>query len=295
MSAQAQLDRSRKELARNTVAGAVTTASVVALLNKLDVLRIQWQTRPRSAGPPQQETLRAFATHVLRTQGVVSVWTRGLGVNAMSVALSSGIRQGFYPTVRDVVVAWRGPNSSKSAFDMAASGLLSGAIGFFLATPFFAAKIRAQSYQATGSGWTHLRAVFASGKPYSGGSVLVARGALFSMGASLGYDYTKTLMRDRGVVEGPLTHVAASLVSSLMATTASAPMDALLTRHASSTLSASPGTSPWTTLAVMVRQDGLSSLYRGWTLFAMRVFPLYVIQLPAYEAVRKLLGIGYMT
>ena len=133
--------RSRDELARNTLAGAVTTSVCVAILNPVDVLRIRWQTRPATAtatAPATDDSLARFAARAAREEGLTRVWSRGLGVNMASVALSSGFRQGVYPTARDAVIAARG-GSDKRAADMALAGFASGAVGFLLATPFFAA------------------------------------------------------------------------------------------------------------------------------------------------------------
>jgi len=288
MTSSAPLERSRRELARNVVAGGATTSACVGLLNPVDVLRIRLQTAPPHAA--RGGALALARETLLRGEGLASVWRRGLGVNMLSTALSSGLRQGLYPTVRDAVVAARG-GAAKSAGDMAAAGFLSGALGFFLATPLFAAKVRAQAHNASGSGLHHLAAVVRDG-PYRGASVLVVRGALFSTGASTGYDATKSQFRGAGVTEGPAVHVVASVASALSATLMSAPADVVLTR--TSVAERDARRSPWRLAARVLREEGARALFRGWSLFFARVAPLYAMQLPMYEAVRVSLGMGYM-
>jgi len=87
-----RLDKSRSELSRNIVAAASTTAFCVSLLNPLDVLRIKWQTRPQN----DARSMTQFAKDVTRQgQGIIrGLYLPGLGVNAASVACSSGLRLG---------------------------------------------------------------------------------------------------------------------------------------------------------------------------------------------------------
>ena len=44
----------------------------------------------------------------------------------------------------------------------------------------------------------------------------------------------------------------------------------------------------------MVREEGVGVFFRGWSPFFVRVVPLFVINLPLYEQIRRVLGIGYL-
>jgi hypothetical protein len=294
-----RLTQSRSELSRNLIASSLTTAFCVSVLNPLDVLRIRWQTRPPGVviiTNKSADNIIAFTKSTLRTNTLTQLWTCGIGVNAMSVALSSGFRQGLYPTVRDTLIWLRGPTSSKSIFDMWFGGFISGAIGFFLATPFFAAKIRSQQYDATKTGWQELQYLFQTKTAFHGTSILIIRGALLSAGASLGYDFTKTKGRQYWTLhnnEGPWLHALGSISASFLATTLSCPFDVLMTRYATATTTTNQLTIIATVREIYSRH-GIKGFWSGWTLFFIRVTPLWIIQLPLYEQVRKLLGMDFM-
>jgi len=182
---------------------------------------------------------------------------------------------------------------------MVVSGFLSGALGFFLATPLFTAKIQAQSFNSQSSGWACLVNTVRSGHPFKGGSILVARGALFSAGFSFGYDGTKTQLRVRGIKESPMVHALASVVAAFLATSVAAPFDSILTRYQASramraSSSSSSSSSPLVCARTMYREGGFRVFFKGWSLFFSRVAPLFLIQLPLYEQTRRLLGMDFM-
>lgn len=286
------VDRSWKEMTRNIFAASVSTAICVSIMNPLDVLRIRWQTQNRV---PLSEFLR----HNTRSGVLRSLVLPGIGVNAASVALATGIRLGLYPVTRDTLATQsflQAPRQQHTPGPhvMLLSGFLTGALGFFLATPFFTAKIRAQTFGTGLSGWAHLKKlVLREQHPYRGSSILVARGALFSCGANFGYDQSKRQFRRAGFEETIGVHAISSIGSALIAVTLATPFDMLLTKHQTTT---TPSSSPLRTLKTMLQQDpgGILSLYRGWNLFFLRVAPLFLIQLPMYEQVRKLLGMDFM-
>ena len=299
-------------VARNVAAGALATAIAVSIFNPLDTLRIKYQVRP------DRDALSAakFARRIIAAEGVIGgLWLPGLGVNACSVAVSSGIRLGFYPSIRDALV---GDANEKNGFDMVFAGLAAGALGFFIATPLFQLKVLTQAEHGlvdpkTGRLTTGSRAGAVprfqgsamsglSRMPalYSGASVLCVRGALLSAGAQLGYDGSKTLMQSRRAEneeETYATHVCASVVSAFLATSFSAPADFVMTKYQASKLTRSPDASPLRTLVrvVSTSDSPFTVLFTGWTTFFVRVAPLFLISMPLYEQTRKLLGIGFTT
>ena len=295
-SSNARLDKSKSELTRNIIAAASTTAFCVSLLNPLDVLRIKWQTRPKS----DSRSMWIFARDVTREGGGIwrGLYKPGLGVNAASVSCSSGCRLGLYPVTKDTVSFLLAHNEAHDTkpFVMFLSGFISGAIGFFIATPFFTAKIQSQSYNASSnqSGWSYLVRTFRTGHPFSGSSILVGRGALFSAGFSAGYDGTKTKLRQSGIQETPAVHALASIVAAFLATAAAAPFDATLTQYQASRTISTSGGSPLHCMLQMYQEGGVRIFFKGWSLFFARVAPLFLIQLPMYEQARKLLGMDFM-
>lgn len=285
--ARSRLDKSQRELVRNILAASSTTAFCVAVMNPIDVLRIRWQTKPAALS---HLSMSEFVAQQTSGPGFLRrIYLPGVGVNAASVATSSGLRLGLYPLTKDVVCKLVDAGEASSSI-MFASGFLSGALGFLLATPFFTAKIQAQAFGADRSGWSCLVSTCTQSNPFRGSSILVARGALFSAGFSLGYDGTKTRLRKRNVAEGPLVHAAASVVAAVASTGLAAPFDSMLTRFQTS-----PSGTGLARCAQTIYQDhGPRGFFRGWSLFFARVAPLFVVQLPLYEQARRLLGMDFM-
>ena len=297
MTSEQKLDKSKRELLRNILAASTTTAICVSLLNPLDVLRIKWQTKPVSN---DQQSMGKFIKDIIykENRGIFNnLYRPGLGVNAASVACSSGIRLGLYPVTKDSIskVLNHDNQLDTKPFVMLISGFLSGALGFFLATPLFTAKIQAQSYLNNKgiAGRVYLWETIRSGHPFKGSSILVFRGALFSAGFSAGYDGTKSKCRQLGFQEGPILHAGASIIAALLATTLAAPFDSILTRYQSTRL-LNRSISPLQCTLEMYRENGIKIFYKGWSLFFSRVAPLFLIQLPMYEQTRKLLGMDFM-
>lgn len=290
-NASTKLDKSQQEMWRNIFAASSTTSFCVAAMNPIDVLRIKWQTQPFNASSLSMSQFMSSQIKQCQTtrEFFTKLYLPGIGVNAMSVGTSSGLRLGLYPVTKEVVCTLAGSIEANSAI-MFSSGFLSGALGFFLATPFFTAKIQAQSYYATKSGMGYLVDTCRQTNPFRGSSILVARGALFSAGFSLGYDGTKTRMRNSGVTEGPMVHAFASVVAALVATGLAAPFDSVLTRFQTSRSSSSV----LECIQGIYSEAGPRGLFRGWSLFFARVAPLFVVQLPLYEQVRSMLGMGFM-
>ena len=46
--------------------------------------------------------------------------------------------------------------------------------------------------------------------------------------------------------------------------------------------------------ALRACQEGIAVFFRGWAPFFIRVVPLFTINLPLYEQIRRVMGIGYL-
>mmetsp|Transcript_14907 Transcript_14907/g.26631 ORF Transcript_14907/g.26631 Transcript_14907/m.26631 type:complete len:200 (-) Transcript_14907:38-637(-) len=192
-------------------------------------------------------------------------------------------------------------NSEKNVFFMWSAGFCAGAVGFFLANPFFLAKVRLQATagqpnQPYRSMWHCLAQTYQreglTGL-YRGSSALVIRGALLSAGAQVGYDGTKTKLK--GVIEeGPMLHVVASVTSAFLASVMSAPCDLILTKYQAGPILGIKYASVFDCARIVVRDEGPMALYRGFTPLFFRLAPLWMLNMPMYEATRRLMGLSYL-
>lgn len=124
---------------------------------------------------------------------------------------------------------------------------------------------------------------------FSGGSALMGRAAAFNLGQLLTYDECKwTVVRRTDFSESsPVTHVLAACGAGLAATTASAPFENVKTH-----MQMHPtGTGPVGTMISMVRNAGVTSLFRGWTPLYLKVAPHTLCVFVCLEQLRELFGV----
>ena len=140
-----------------------------------------------------------------------------------------------------------------------------------------------------------IRRLAAEGGAWHGATPLVVRGALLSGGQQLGYDGTKTLCKREGwLADGVTMHVTASVTAAFVATTFAAPFDILQTRFQSGQADGRRWESLAQCVRAMLAEGGPAILFRGWVPFFARVAPLFVINLPLYEQLRRLFGLGFL-
>ena len=320
MSAQQdKIDRSRRELARNGLAGSIAISVAVGSFNPLDTLRIRWQVAPQSSSI----SLVQYAQQIVKIEGLVKgLWTPGLGANMASFFVCGGLRQGFYPFFRDSLVVILG-QEEKSVATMMLGGFATGAIAFWSCTPFFQLKtlmqaeagrieqgLDGQRVLRTGSRagsaprfhgrmWWENGAQLAAEGGFStlwrGASPLVVRGSLLAAGQMLGYDGVKTYCKKNDVLsDGPVLHVGASVAAAFFSCSFSAPADIVMTRYQAAVVMGRSYDGPIHCVRTMLTEEGVGVLFRGWTPFFVRVTPLFAINLPLYEQIRRCLGIGYL-
>eukprot|EP00428_Durinskia_dybowskii_P044122 CAMPEP_0170342512 /NCGR_PEP_ID=MMETSP0116_2-20130129/72414_1 /TAXON_ID=400756 /ORGANISM="Durinskia baltica, Strain CSIRO CS-38" /LENGTH=115 /DNA_ID=CAMNT_0010596131 /DNA_START=14 /DNA_END=357 /DNA_ORIENTATION=+ len=92
------------EVARDVIAGGVSTAAVSALLNPIDVLKTRRQIARSSRTALEEARLALQADGPWR-----GLWRPGLTASIARELLYSGCTKGFYPAARDAVAPADGP------------------------------------------------------------------------------------------------------------------------------------------------------------------------------------------
>eukprot|EP00037_Helgoeca_nana_P015237 m.142494 g.142494 ORF g.142494 m.142494 type:complete len:298 (+) comp22926_c0_seq2:70-963(+) len=279
----------------NMVAASTCISAAVVLFNPVDCWRIRWQVQTR------HPTMRAHLASILRSEGVMAgLWIPGVGCNAVGAALCRGIGLGCYPSVRDWIV---GPGGEKGGGAMFLAGLISGGIGYGLSTPLWQCKTVLQAgvetrrplYKNGLDGLVQIAKAGGVRGLYRGASALIVRGALMNAGNTLGYDFTKTFARRNDIAaDGQALHITASVVAAFLSSTFSVPADVVMTRYQSAELLGTSYSGVLDCAVSLGRESGPGAFFRGWTPLFVRVAPLYVLYLPAYEQLRKAFGLGYL-
>lgn len=322
------------DLAPNLVAGTLTGMTTITLTNPLDTLKCRWQVLP----PVPQQELWTFASTITSQEGLwTGLWRPGLPPNVMAMGCSVGLRYGLYPSVRDGIgwmttVGRREPDGKVGPVGMFAAGLLAGASGYFIASPFLQIKTQMQAEAGrlgpgglyeTGAragmppsytGTVHaLRTLAAAGASDGGGlsgaasalwrgaGVIVGRGAALSASQLMAYDFTKTTMKNSGTLDdGPMLQGVASMAASIFCTTCSMPFDVVQTLYQSARSLGNErqarygSAGPLACAALMMRETGPFAFLRGWVPAFVRLAPTSMFSFWLYEQLRRLVGIGYL-
>ena len=331
------MTKSRSELAANLAASCATGVANISITNPINTLKIRWQVlRPEARGT---QTLGSFVRTTVREGVWYGLWQPGLAPGLEASVASIGLRYGFYPLLRDSM-GWMkaslsgtpdGENTKIGATGMFAAGLLSGCVGYFFASPFLmimtqmqaeAGQVGADGKYITGAkagksptyrGVIHAwRTISAAGSQadgsrgavralWRGASLISLRGGVLNASQMMGYDATKTQIKDQKLMEeGPIVHVVASVVAALCATTCSMPLDVTLSTYQSAqTLGgdrkAKYGShGPLACARVMLNESGPSVFMRGWVPMFAKMLPTCVCSMWMFEQFRRLAGIGYL-
>ena len=297
-------------------AGGVGSVCAGLITNPCDVIKVRNQQF--GSTDTRYRTFRGSAASILRHEGARG-FAKGASATVLRECTYSSVRLGLYePIKRQYSLllddsSYNNKNNNKnnnnnnnngapssSPLVKWLSAFTSGAIGGALFNPVDVVKIRFQSSASHQPPYTSLHHAFRTiyAKKgwrglYIGTSATVVRAA-FVTSAELGsYDVVKNdiLVRSFGIdADATSTHLLASLVASLITTTAANPADVVKTRVMNDPHGTVGGAyrhlvHVWTT-------DGIAGFFRGWTASYLRIGPHTVISLVLIEKVRQGIGLA---
>ena len=286
-------------------AGGVGCGLAGLITNPCDVIKVRNQQF--GSTDARYRTFRGTASSILREEGARG-FGKGVGASVLRECTYSALRMGLYEPIKSrYTLALDGgdetsspsPSPSPSPLVKWLSAFTSGAIGSALFNPVDVVKVR---YQSTpGPIPPHpsllgaLRTIHAGEGGmrglYIGTSATVTRAA-FLTSAQLGsYDVIKNdvLVREfKFDGEAGGTHLCASVIASLLTTTATNPADVVKTRVTTDLHGAVGG--PYAHSLHVMRTDGAMGFMRGWTASYLRIGPHTVLSLVLIEKVRQAIG-----
>jgi hypothetical protein len=280
------------------LAGGVANAATSALLNPLDVAKTIMQTRAPPLQQPQapQPGLLATLSGLYRAGGLRGVYAPGLTASIVREMIYSGAKAGMYVPCRSLYLDCFG---GQDAAAKVAAALTTGTLGSLAANPIDVVKIRLMReptlYPSTAAALPAILRAEGLAGLYRGLAPSTLRGACVSAGELACYDVIKGELRGRffqGADTLPL-HVAASLVTGLVAACVAAPWDLIKARAMAST-----GARPESIASVLrqlAAEGGLPlSLFRGLLPAYLRLGPHALIAFPIFEQLRAALGLSYL-
>lgn len=261
--------------------------------NPIETLRVRFQVEPAATRPL---SILAFGAELVKNEGFFGgLMLPGNSSWVASMSAAFGLRMMLYDPLRDAIDKLAGGGGSSNAF---AAGICTGSLTNALACPFFNAKTRLQACAGAAEGrglLTELAAVTREGgltAHYAGGWALFIRGGFLSGGQLWGYNVSKGLFKAQGVKEGPSVHVACSVFAAACAAVLSAPADITLNRYqAALKLGTGAYASAGEVALELVRTEGPLALFRGAGLQFAKVCPVFLLTMPLYEQLRRLVGL----
>ncbi|KAJ8009131.1 hypothetical protein DPEC_G00085710 [Dallia pectoralis] len=292
---------------------AATVAELVTFPLDLTKTRLQIQGEAAlrqhvpSGGP--QTAYRGMvgtAIGILREEGPLKLW-QGATPALYRHIVYSGVRMVTYEQLRDVL--GRSEDDSFSLWKSAIGGMLSGAVGQFVASPTDLVKVQMQMEgrrrlegkppRVHGVCQAFLKIVSHGGIRglWAGWVPNVQRAALVNLGDLTTYDTVKHfLLRNTSLQDTSLCHGFASACSGLVAATMGTPADVIKTRIMNQPRDVNGRgvlyTSSIDCLIQSVKGEGFKSLYKGFLPTWMRMAPWSMTFWLSFEQIRKTMGIS---
>ena len=276
------------------LAAGSANALTSALFNPIDAAktRIQTSTQPESL----LRTLRAMAGASTVSAAVRGLFFPGLPASMIREMLSSGPRAGFYVPVRDAYLGALGGAGGDAGAKVLAA-MTTGSLGGLIANPIDVVKVRLMidptRYSTTLGALRDIGRDEGVGGLYRGLAPSTLRACFIAAGELATYDIAKSNLKERlGSGEGMWLHVAASLITGVVAAFVAAPFDLIKARAMAST---GPSKSIVSVVRQLAREGGFpGSLFRGVTPAYLRLGPHALVCFPLFEQIRGLFGLGYL-
>jgi len=283
---------------------------ISGVLNPMDVIkvRLQLQNQLREshlqlshghltvhAGAPYKGFSHAFQK-ILIEEGYFGGLMKGFTASMLRELSYSSLRMGLYDSIKLKI----SPNSStKDEFSLTSkiiAGGLSGALGSAFVNPTDLVKIRFQSvlpgtlkpYKNTFQAFYTIFTQEGLRGLYKGVTPTIVRASVLTSAQLSSYDHTKRyLLRDGYAGDNFRTHLLASLISGLITTTATNPVDIVKTRWMTDK---SLYSSPLDVFVKIIKKEGILSLFKGWVPNYLRLGPHFLLSIPLNEYIRVKLG-----
>jgi len=323
-------------LLREVLAGGLAAAIAEVVFFPAEHVKVLVQTARNdnlSSGKKKAIGPIGVVRGILADQGPSGLWTKGIVAGCMRAVFYQGLRLGLFPPIKRLFLesGVGGQLGIPDFFMKLAAGMLTGALGAYLASPLDLAKVMlaAQSRKEAASRLAQGGAGVDGGvgggaagvpaaalPPGSGPFFANSLDALATVGrrdgvaalwrvaggvamlratcASGAQLATYDCVRGAAAGWGPVGLTLASACGAVAYATAAAPVDLVKNRVMAAAANADPKDRPGpvAVVASVVRTEGLGALWRGWGPAVIHLLPVVCVVFPLMEQLRKLLGVG---
>jgi len=260
-------------------------------------VRLQLQDLSLRATPKYTGPLQAII-RMVREEGYTAPF-KGLSPGLQRQFVFTGLRLGLYDDMKRLFAAEDDQNGS--VLNKAAAATLTSAAGITLANPADVCKVRFQRgtsvegapvYRGTLDAYRRIAREEGVIKGlYRGYHANLLRSCIISSAELVTYDTAKAMLLQWGYKDGTWCHITSGLTAGLVATLLGSPADVLGTRLV--VQSGDTKSSIWSLAAKMLKEEGLSSFYKGFVPNFARIGSFNVVMWLTYEQLNSLfLGIS---
>lgn len=259
-----------------------------ACTNPIDVVKVRMQLSTLGGGL-QSPGLLSTTSNLIRTEGMVALGG-GMGPAVARAVLYGGVRLGLYGPIK-------GALSADQSFGIKlAAGTASGAIAAAASNPMDLVKTRLQVGAKDASGQARssmgiMRDIVRRegvGALWKGTVPGATRAAVLTASQCATYDEVKQAwMRVLDAGDTMWTHLGASMITGLVSTTATAPVDVVKTYMF---VGGAKYSGPMQCAMEIVRREGARSMFKGWTANYARLGPQTTIIFVVVEKLRSMAG-----
>lgn len=264
------------------VIGGLSGMSATMFVQPLDLVKTRMQISGEGGSAKLYKNSFEAVTTILRTEGVTGIYA-GLSAGLLRQATYTTSRMGIYQSLSD---HFSNNNAVSLGFLQKASiGVFSGGVAAFFGTPTEVALIRMSTDgklpAAERRGYKNaFDAIFRIAKEekvtalWNGAGPTVIRAMVVNGAQLASYSQAKeNLLATNYLKEGILLHFCASMISGLITTIASMPVDIVKTRVQRS----SQPTNAGKVFGNIIKNEGILSLWKGFTPYYARLGPHTVL------------------
>lgn len=267
--------------------GGTAGMAATMFVQPLDLVKNRMQLSGAGGGKKQYANSFQALTTILRTEGVVGIYT-GLSAGLLRQASYTTTRLGIYTSLFEM---FSKDGKPPNFFGKALIGVTAGGIGAFVGTPAEVALIRMtadgrlpvdqrRGYTSVFNALSRIVSEEGLFALWRGCIPTVGRAMVVNAAQLASYSQAKQILVDTGYFnEGLFLHFVASMISGLITTAASMPVDIAKTRIQNmKTINGKPEyKGALDVLAKVIRQEGFFSLWKGFTPYYARLGPHTVL------------------
>eukprot|EP01025_Chloroclados_australasicus_P031008 TRINITY_DN3127_c0_g3_i2.p1 TRINITY_DN3127_c0_g3~~TRINITY_DN3127_c0_g3_i2.p1 ORF type:complete len:469 (-),score=30.72 TRINITY_DN3127_c0_g3_i2:490-1896(-) len=275
-------------LTQEFITSGISVGVATFATNPIDVVKVRLQLASSSGAA--MPGLIPTTVDLVRSEGFMGLM-KGQSAAVARAVLYGGLRLGLYTPLKQTMISEG--KSSNFAVKLAA-GTVSGAIAAGIANPFDLIKTRQQAQGGvTVNPMKILKEVVSKEGVlglWKGTIPSSTRAAVLTASQCATYDEVKGLVkRVSGMEESLNMHLLCSMITGVVTTTATAPVDMVKTHMF---VGGNKFASPIDCTIEIVRAEGMKGLFKGWLANYARLGPQTAIIFVVAEQLRQIAGLG---